>query len=1180
MQTYKLSATAAADSKDQKSASSVNIATTQIFNLQKQLDAINGDAKFTLLDLSRQKVCDETSKPKLTKTMSEETARARFAMLYNQKMLCTILDDGGFNSGFKLWDLKDTKSNKSFLPQKKNIVELIVDFAVLDDNKLVTYTYQINAKSREETGCSSIKVWDTNTWESTTLKEEKAFIFSTTGSGLCALPNRQLLSFIEEKTLKLWDIDQQKCLHVYNNFDKAVAVFPNSNFAYSSSDKIIHVCTGGDVYKTLKVKRAVTALSALSNTQLAIGVAGNILIWDLQTNKLSTLCQLDSNRDVNKLAVLPDGRLASCQEGSVKYPMAFIQLWNIQTGECTSTLTSSNKKDRGVEQLTVLQDGRLINSWYCDGNKPHGITEWTFDYRALKLADIRPLLEALKNNRSVTQLNLQQVAIDDKAIPELAKLAQQNLTLVELDLQNTLVSKAGIKELYNLTRKRLPTLKIKHAAMDAILQEEGMLQKSIVPVSTATAAAVVDAKDQKSTASADTKCEAKLDKTLQGHSSTVFALTLLGDGRLASGSGDKSIKLWDVKTGQCVQTLQGHSSYVYALTLLGDGRLASGSEDKSIKLWDVQTGQCVQTLQGHSNGVTALTLLGDGRLASGSTDNSIKLWDVQTGQCVQTLQGHSSTVCALTLLGDGRLASGSYDESIKLWDVQTGQCVQTLQGHSSYVAALTVLGDGRLASGSYDKSIKLWDVQTGQCVQTLQGHSGGVKALTLLGDGRLASGSYDKSIKLWNVQTGQCVQTLQGHSGYVYALTLLGDGRLASGFSDGSIKLWDVGARTLQLQAAAKIKAEEEAKLKAERETKEKAEKEAKEKAEQDKLMMKDQKLADKDKELAELRAKLQQLELQQTKPAAPAAGLSVSFEIPYNELQYGNKLGAGGFGIVYKGTWRFQNVAIKELLDEKPSAAAAADFKNEMQVMAKLRSSNVVQFYGCVLGNPKYCIVMEYMPKGSLFNLLRSNQTLDWSTRYKMTLDMACGLAFLHAENILHRDLKSLNVLLDENYHAKLTDFGLSKVKTETRTTTKNQSVGSEGWTAPELTEPEASYTPKCDVFSMGITFWEIATRKIPYEKTANRSFISFWFAQNKREEIPADCPPKMAYLIKWCWDTDPSKRPTAAEAVKYLRDAESDFKLGDNKPNQNDNAAQVNNLASASFAATYQMNTPVVKK
>ncbi len=383
--------------------------------------------------------------------------------------------------------------------------------------------------------------------------------------------------------------------------------------------------------------------------------------------------------------------------------------------------------------------------------------------------------------------------------------------------------------------------------------------------------------------------------------------------------------------------------------------------------------------------------------------------------------------------------------------------------------------------------------------------------------------------------------------------------------------------------AGAQQKISAEAKLKADCEAKEKADKA---KAEQDKLIAKDQKLADKDKELAaqakklaEMEAKLKQMELQQQNNSTkPNNDLFVSFVIPYNELQIGEKLGAGGFGVVHKGTWRFQNVAIKELLDEKPSPAVATDFKNEMQMMAKLRSSNVVQFYGCVLGNPKYCIVMEYMPKGSLFNLLRSNQTLDWSTRYKMSLDMACGLAFLHAENILHRDLKSLNVLLDEHYHAKLTDFGLSKVKTETKTTTKTQqSVGSEGWIAPELTDPDGKDSQKSDVFSMGITMWEIASRKIPYETAKSRAMIPFWMAQGKREDIPTDCPPKMAHLIKWCWDTDPTKRPTAAEAVKYLRDAENDFKPSNNKPNQNDNAAQVNNLASGSFAASYQPNSVV---
>ena len=120
------------------------------------------------------------------------------------------------------------------------------------------------------------------------------------------------------------------------------------------------------------------------------------------------------------------------------------------------------------------------------------------------------------------------------------------------------------------------------------------------------------------------------DGSLQTDSSrgiqSVYALVQLSDGTLASGSYDKTIKLWDPKTGACKQTLQGHTFCVMALVQLSDGTLASGSSDKTIKLWDPTTGACKQTLQGHTDGVHALVQLSDGTLASGSLDKTIKLW--------------------------------------------------------------------------------------------------------------------------------------------------------------------------------------------------------------------------------------------------------------------------------------------------------------------------------------------------------------------------------------------------------------------------------------------------------------------------------------------------------------------------------------------------------------------------
>jgi len=160
----------------------------------------------------------------------------------------------------------------------------------------------------------------------------------------------------------------------------------------------------------------------------------------------------------------------------------------------------------------------------------------------------------------------------------------------------------------------------------------------------------------------------------------------------------------------------------------------------------------------------------------------------------------------------------------------------------------------------------------------------------------------------------------------------------------------------------------------------------------------------------------------------------------------------------------------------------------------------------------------------------------------------MASGLAFLHQEHIVHRDIKSLNVLLDQSYRAKLTDFGLSKVKTETKsqsmaTQTSKDAVGTIAWMAPELFERRAIYTQKSDIYSLGITFWELASRKIPFADASNPSLIPSWVSKGDREEIPKDCPQKLASLIAACWEGSPDKRPDADNVVTYLKSDVNDF-------------------------------------
>lgn len=277
--------------------------------------------------------------------------------------------------------------------------------------------------------------------------------------------------------------------------------------------------------------------------------------------------------------------------------------------------------------------------------------------------------------------------------------------------------------------------------------------------------------------------------------------------------------------------------------------------------------------------------------------------------------------------------------------------------------------------------------------------------------------------------------------------------------------------------------------------------------------------------------------------------GFPVSYQIDYKELTFGRELGKGGFGIVYQGTWRqHAQVAIKQLLFDDISPEASEEFDTESRVMARLHSPHIVQFYGYCT-SPRRCIVMEHMPNGSLYSILRNaKQSLDWSIRIRIAIDIASGIAFLHQEHILHRDIKSLNVLLDASYGAKLTDFGLSKVKSESKsqsmaTRTNREAVGTIAWMAPELFARKAIYTQKSDIYSFGITLWELASRKIPFADAGNPSLIPSWVSKGEREDIPKDCPQKLASLITACWEASPDKRPDANTVATYLKSDKTNF-------------------------------------
>ncbi len=298
-------------------------------------------------------------------------------------------------------------------------------------------------------------------------------------------------------------------------------------------------------------------------------------------------------------------------------------------------------------------------------------------------------------------------------------------------------------------------------------------------------------------------------KILSGHSGWVRSIAFSPDGEvLASASSDRTIKLWDYETGDCLRTYTGHQSSVYSIAFSSAGDLiVSGSGDRTVKLWDCYSDTCIKTLYGQTNEVCSVAVSSDNQtIACVSLDQTMRLWNYHHGQCLKTWYGHTDWALPVAFSSNQRfLASGSNDKTVHLWDWHTGACLKTLQGHTDFVYTVAFSPNGQiLASGSTDSSVRLWNVQTGECFQVLQGHTDWIDVVAFHPtENILASGSADCTVKLWNIHTGQCIKTLTGHTEKLLGTAFSPNGELlASCGVDQMIKLWDVSSgnciKTLQ----------------------------------------------------------------------------------------------------------------------------------------------------------------------------------------------------------------------------------------------------------------------------------------------------------------------------------------------------------------------------------------------
>lgn len=257
--------------------------------------------------------------------------------------------------------------------------------------------------------------------------------------------------------------------------------------------------------------------------------------------------------------------------------------------------------------------------------------------------------------------------------------------------------------------------------------------------------------------------------------------------------------------------------------------------------------------------------------------------------------------------------------------------------------------------------------------------------------------------------------------------------------------------------------------------------------------------------------------------------------QIDFEDLEFFEKCGGGAFGSVYRAKWKSQDkeVAVKKILS----------LGKEASILSMLSHKHIIKFYGAVNSQPNFCLVTEYAANGCLYDHLTSNklnfdQILQWST------EIALGINYLHNEapvKVIHRDLKSKNVVICSDLTVKICDFGTSRFLNNT---TKMSLVGTYPWMAPEVIQ-SLPISEASDTFSYAVVLWEMLTQEVPFKGLLGVQVAWVVVQEEERLTIPSSCPEKFAKLMKKCWLTEPKERPNFNEILSELKSMSGDASL-----------------------------------
>jgi WD40 repeat protein len=546
-------------------------------------------------------------------------------------------------------------------------------------------------------------------------------------------------------TAKLWDVKTGQCLHTLDEHEQevwSVAFSPDGEILASGCDdrkaRLWSVSTG----KCLKVfeghtSEVLSVAFSLDGQKLISGSQDStIRFWDILTGDCQQILQGHED-GVRSVSISPDGQMLASSSSD-----RTIRLWNIETGECLKVFEGHLNV---VLSVTFCPQGNLLASSSI-GQK---VRLWNID-----TGECLKVFRGHSNMINSVAFNPQGNILASGSYDQTVKLWNINTYQCLKTFQgysnqalSVTFSPDGQRLVSGGHDRRVRLWDVKTGKVIKTLHEHGNWVLSVVFSPSAVGAPLATPPTPRSPLNPPLK---------RGEGGE--------GGILASGSGDKTVKLWNVSTGKVIKTLWGHEAVVRSIAFSSDGQiLASASEDRTIKLWDVNTGKTLKTLQGHQAEIWSIAFSPDSQiLASASFDQTVKLWDVYTGECIQTLNGHQSWVWSIAFSPDNNtIISTSADQTIRIWNLNTGECQKIWRDDRGHSPLVVFSKDGQIIASCSQDHIRLWKISTGKCLKTLHGHTALINSIAFSPDGcTLVSSSEDETIKLWDLKSGECVKTL------------------------------------------------------------------------------------------------------------------------------------------------------------------------------------------------------------------------------------------------------------------------------------------------------------------------------------------------------------------------------------------------------------------------------------